>query len=313
MTTRPIQGIGIGFRYALAEALFESDVPEIRWLELHPENYVERGGRFRHRLDRARERWPFVTHGLTLGLGATAPADEAYVRPLARFLADIDTPWHSEHLCFSGVDGVMLHDLLPLPFDERSVETVRARTAELRDRIERPLAIENVSYYTHPGGPAPMPEIDFLQQVLDATDAKLLLDVNNVWVNSQNHGFDPRAFLDRIPAERVVQIHVAGPTVREDGLIIDTHGEAVREECYALLEHVLRRLGPVPVLLERDQNFPPFDELVAEVKRLDAIYERATAAYAADRGDLGQSEPDPSASGRDNLAGPSASEGRAWR
>ncbi|MDD9970834.1 MAG: DUF692 domain-containing protein [Myxococcales bacterium] len=280
MTSR-VEGIGIGFRYGFADALLAADVPELRWLEIHPENYVGRGGRFRYRLDQARERYPLATHGLTLGVGAVMPAEDDYVAPLAAFLADIGTPWHSEHLCFSGTGGVMLHDLLPLPFSPQSIATAACRIGELRDRIERPLAIENVSYYAHPGGPPQMEEVDFLLQVLEAADAKLLLDVNNVWVNSQNHGFDARAFLDRIPAERVVQIHVAGPTVRPDGLIIDTHGEAVRSECYELLEHVLERLGPVPVLLERDQNFPPFAELVSEIRQLDAIYQRAIAVHAA--------------------------------
>lgn len=273
----PIDGIGIGFRYAFAEALFASEVPEIRWLEVHPENYVGRGGRFRHRFDRARERWPLVTHGLSLGVGGVDPLDAAYVSQLSGFLQEAGTPWHSEHLCFCGAEGVALHDLLPLPFTDEAVECASQHAIELRDRIGRPLALENVSYYSHPGGAADRDEADFLRQVLESADAKLLLDVNNIWVNSQNHGFDPYAFLDRLPAERVVQIHVAGPSVRDDGLIIDTHGEPVRDECYALLEHALRRVGPVPVLLERDQNFPPFEELVAEVQRLHAIYERATA------------------------------------
>lgn len=286
----PIEGIGIGFRYALAEALFASDVPGIRWLEVHPENYVGRGGRFRHRFDRARERWPIVTHGLSLGVGSTDPLDEAYARELSAFLSDVGTPWHSEHLCFCGVDGVMLHDLLPLPFTDEAIEQAATGAMRLRDRIERPLAIENVSYYSQPGGTTSMDELTFIEQVLETADAGLLLDVNNVWVNSQNHGFDPYAFLDRIPADRVMQIHVAGPSVREDGLIIDTHGEAVRDECYELLAHVLRRIGPVPVLLERDQNFPPFEELVAEVERLDDIYGSATARFHEARAAEGVSE-----------------------
>jgi hypothetical protein len=173
----------------------------------------------------------------------------------------------------------MLHDLLPLPFTREAVDVAVARIREARDRLELPVALENISYYAN-AGPAEMPEPDFLLEVLERSDAKLLLDVNNVFVNSRNHGFDPRAYLDRMPVERVVQIHIAGHFTRDDGLIIDTHGEAIREEVYALLEHTLRRTGPVPVLLERDQNFPDFDELLAEVKRLDAIYTDATANVA---------------------------------
>jgi len=272
---RRVEGIGIGFRYAIASHTLECDVPEIRWLELHPENYVQRGGRFRHVLEQARERWPFVTHGLSMGFGAVEPAEDAYVKPLRAFLHDLGVPWHSEHLCFSGEGGVMLHDLMPLPRTREGVSTAVARIRETRDRLELPVALENISYYAD-AGPSEMSDCDFLLEVLERADAKLLLDVNNVFVNSKNHGFDARAYIDRMPKERVVQIHIAGHHVRDDALIIDTHGEPVRDEVYDLLEHTLRRVGKVPVLLERDQNFPPFEELVAEVKRLDEIYRRAT-------------------------------------
>ena len=274
---RRVEGIGIGFRQALAQQTLERDVPEIRWLEVHPENYVLRGGRFRHLLEQARERFPLVTHGLTMGFGAVEPAEDAYVKPLRAFLHDLGVSWHSEHLCFSGADGVMLHDLLPVPFTREGVQTAIARIREARDRLELPVALENISYYAD-AGPSDMPEVDFLLEVLEGADAKLLLDVNNVYVNSKNHGFDARQYIDRMPLQRVVQIHVAGHTVRDDALIIDTHGEAVREEVYELLEYTLQRAGRVPVLLERDQNFPPFEELVAEVVRLDEIYRRATGA-----------------------------------
>jgi uncharacterized protein len=270
-----VHGIGIGYRFAMAESTLASQVEEIRWLEVHPENYVERGGRFRQALDRARERWPFVTHGLTMGFGAVEPAEDSYVKPLKAFLHDLKVPWHSEHLCFSGADGVMLHDLLPLPLTREAVATAVQRIREARDRLELPIAIENISYYAE-AGQSEMSELEFLLEVLERADCKLLLDVNNVYVNSRNHRFDPQRYIDRMPKERVVQIHVAGHHVRKDDLIIDTHGEPVRDEVYDLLEYTLRRVGRVPVLLERDQNFPPFAELVAEVKRLDAIYRRAT-------------------------------------
>jgi uncharacterized protein (UPF0276 family) len=270
-----LHGIGIGFRYAMAESTLASDVPEIRWLEVHPENYVERGGRFRQLLERARERWPVVTHGLTMGFGAVEPVEDAYMRPLRAFLHELHVPWHSEHLCFSGADGVMLHDLLPLPFTREAVDTAVLRIREARERLELPIAIENISYYAE-AGESEMGELEFLLEVLERADARLLLDVNNVFVNSRNHGFDPQRYIDRIPRERVVQIHVAGHHVRKDALIVDTHGEPVRDEVFELLEYTLRQVGRVPVLLERDQNFPPFAEIVAEVKRLDLIYQRAT-------------------------------------
>jgi uncharacterized protein (UPF0276 family) len=272
-----VHGIGLGLRQAIADALFDSELDELRFLEIHPENYVARGGRFSSMLARALPRWPVLTHGLSLGFGAVEPADAPYVQQLKAFLDRIEAPWHSEHLCFSSADGVMLHDLLPLPFRHEVVQTAVARIRELRASLDRPVAVENVSYYAHPGE-REMDEADFLNEVLERSDAKLLLDVNNVFVNSRNHGFDAARFLDRLPLERVVQIHIAGHSLRPDGLIIDTHGDAVRDEVYDLLEYALRRIGPVPVLLERDQNFPAFAELADEVRRLDRIYVRATGA-----------------------------------
>jgi uncharacterized protein (UPF0276 family) len=268
--------VGLGLRQGLADALFAAELPELKFVEVHPENYVRRGGRFRALLERARDRWPVLTHGLTLGFGAVEPAERQYVRELNAFLTSVRAPWHSEHLCFSSVDGVMLHDLLPLPLRREAADTAVLRIRELQAGLDVPVAIENVSYYAHPGQ-AHCTEIEFVLDVLDRSDAKLLLDINNVFVNARNHGFDAYAYLDRVPAERVVQIHVAGHSERSDGLLLDTHGNAVRDEVYQLLEHALRRTGPVPVLLERDQNFPDFSELAGEVRRLHAIYERATA------------------------------------
>jgi uncharacterized protein (UPF0276 family) len=273
-----VHGIGLGLRQAIAEDLLASELPELSFVEIHPENYIARGGRFSAILERALSRWPILTHGLSLGLGAVEPAEPGYVGQLKRFLDRLHAPWHSEHLCFSSADGVMLHDLLPLPFRRDALLTVVARVRELHESLERPIAIENVSYYAHPGQPE-MDEISFLLEVLERSDAKLLLDVNNVLVNSRNHRFDPCRFMDRIPVERVVQIHIAGHSVRPDGLIVDTHGEAVREEVYQLLEYTLKRVGKVPVLLERDQGFPAFSELIGEVRRLQTLYERAVAAW----------------------------------
>ena len=204
MTAKAIQGIGIGLRYAMAEATLSRDVPGLGWLEIHPENYVERGGRFRQVLERAAEKFPFATHGLTLGFGAAEPAEARYMRALRDFLHGLSVPWHSEHLCFSSSGGVMVHDLLPLPFTHEAVATAAARIGEARDQLELPIAIENISYYATLGraDEQQMGELEFLLEVLERADAKLLLDVNNVFVNSQNHRFDPRAYIDRIPVER---------------------------------------------------------------------------------------------------------------
>ncbi len=276
----PPTGIGIGLRAELAAELLALEPPEIRFLEVHPENYVRRGGRYAENLERALGRWPVITHGLTLCFGNVDGYDRAFLGELRAFLERVGTPWHSDHLCFAGAGGALAHDLLPFPHDSAAVELCVQRIREMRDAIGREVAVENVSSYVIPKGTT-MDEPTFVNEVLDRADAKILLDVNNVYVNAKNHGFDARAYIDRIPAERVVQLHVAGHWLRKDGLRIDTHAEAICEDVYALLEHTLERVGPVPVLLERDGNFPSFEALLSEVRRLDEIYRRATGAAAA--------------------------------
>jgi len=277
--SRHVGGIGVGLRYALADELLERRPPEVSWVEIHPENYLGRGGRYADILAEAREQWPVVTHGLTMCFGATEPHDRAYMRDLRAFLDRLEAPWHSDHACFGGADGAFVHDLLPPPFDEETAKVMVQRLIEAQDQLGRPVAIENVSYYA-PQLEDGLAEADFMVEVLEAADALILLDVNNVYVNSRNFDFDPRAYIDRIPPERVVQMHVAGHFVRPDGLRIDTHGERVCEDVYDLLEHTLERMGPKPVLLERDNNIPTLDEVLGEVRRLDAIYARATGKAA---------------------------------
>jgi len=280
--TKPVEGVGLGLRYDLADELLERRPDEVRWLEIHPENYVARGGRFEHNLERARETWPIITHGLTCGVGTASAFEPAYTSQLRDLLEAVDAPFHSEHLCFGGIDDTFLHDLLPLPFNQETVKVVAARAHELRDAIRRPLAIENVSYYADPVDPGGWSEVDFLLEVVEAADAKMLLDVNNVYVNSLNHGFDPRRYIDKIPRERVVQMHVAGHFIQKDGLIIDTHGEDVCEGVYELLAYTVARLGPIPILLERDQNIPALDDLLIEIRRITQIYETGVAAFEAE-------------------------------
>ena len=270
-----VEGVGLGLRAPLVGDLMTRAPPSLRWVEVSPENHMGRGGFFERMLADARGRFPVVTHGLSLGLGDRAPPDPAFLRALRAFLESVGTPWHSDHLCFGAVDGAHLHDLLPLPFTRESVRAVADRVRLLEDALGLPIAVENISWYAHPGD-AQMSEADFLGEVLSRSDARLLLDVNNAFVNARNHGTDARDFLRRIPADRVVQIHVAGHFTGADGFRIDTHGEPVCAEVYELLEFALSRTGRVPVLLERDGGFPPFDELAAEVERLDAILQRAS-------------------------------------
>ncbi|MCS6797999.1 MAG: DUF692 domain-containing protein [Myxococcota bacterium] len=275
-----VEGIGLGLRIEIAERTLSEPPAALRFVEIHPENYMRRGGRFRSVLERALDRFPVLSHGLTMGFGSSDPFDRDYLADLRELLRRIGAPWHSDHACFASADGVFAHDLLPLPWCERTLQTMTRRFEEARDALGVPLAVENVSYYA-PSDRDETSEVEFLVALLERTDGLLLLDVNNVYVNARNFGFDARAFLDRIPAGRIVQLHVAGHLVRDDGLRIDTHGEAVCDDVYALLEHVLRRIGPRPVLLERDQSFPSWEALCAEIERLDAIYRRAVAHWQA--------------------------------
>jgi uncharacterized protein (UPF0276 family) len=273
--SRNVNGIGLGLRYDLATELLERQPTTVSWVEIHPENYVNRGGRYQEMLELARRDWPVVTHGLSTCLGAVDPFDSSYLKELGAFLSNLEVPWHSEHLCLGGADDRFFHDLLPLPFTEEASRIASQRLTEVRDAIDAPLALENVSYYAAQCDDG-LAEADFVVEVLESADAKLLLDVNNIYVNSRNFDFDPKAYIDKIPAERVIQIHVAGHFMREDGLRIDTHGEPVPDDVYQLLDYTLRKIGPVPVLLERDNNVPPLDELLAEIDELWTIYRNAT-------------------------------------
>jgi uncharacterized protein (UPF0276 family) len=277
---REVTGIGIGLRYDLAVELLERRPETVSWVEIHPENYVDRGGRYQEMLDLARRDWPVITHGLSTCLGAVEPFDAGYLAQLGDFLRELEIPWHSEHLCLGQAGDRFFHDLLPLPFTEEAATIASQRLTEVRDAIGAPLALENVSYYA-PQGTSGLAEVDFVVEVLERADAKLLLDVNNIYVNSRNFDFDPKAYIDKIPRERVVQIHVAGHHVRDDGLRIDTHGEPVPDDVYDLLSYTLQKVGAVPVLLERDNNIPPLDELLSEVDTLWSIYRSATEVTRA--------------------------------
>jgi uncharacterized protein (UPF0276 family) len=272
-------GVGLGFRFELASAMFEASAGAgPAWVEIHPENYLGRGGLFARHLDRVLERWPVLTHGLTSCVGDPEPFDRAHLAQLRALLRRTGGRLHSEHLCFGSAGGLYAHDLLPLPFTDEAMANAVQRIRELQGALEVEIAIENTSYYAHPGGLPVRSELSFLLEVLERADAKLLLDVNNVFVNAVNHGFDAAAFLDAIPPERVAQIHVAGHLVRPDGLIVDTHAEPVRAEVLALVERTLARVGPgVPILLERDGNFPPLAQLLAELDALETLRSRAAA------------------------------------
>ncbi len=286
---KALVGLGLRFEFldeVLAAVERDGRVCGIDLFEIGPENYARRGGYIPASLDAIRARVPLVCHGLTLDVGGLEPFDPAFVGEIRAFLERVDAPFYSDHLCISGFDGGHTHDLLPLPLTRGAVRHVVARARELRDRIERPFALENVSHYLQVGR-ADMPEPEFIGTILEESGAGLLLDVNNVYVNAQNHGFDPEAFLDALPLHKTVQIHVAGHTWSDEhGIVIDTHGAETIDPVLALLERAVRRTGPVPVIIERDHHVPALSPLVDEASRVRAAVERGLAWRRAAQGSL---------------------------
>ncbi len=297
-----ISGVGLGLRWDFIDEILEKK-PALGFVEISPENYMGRGGYYDEALERAIDTWPIVTHGLTMSLGGVDPLREDYLAGLRTFLERTGSPWHSDHLCFSTFGGVVLHDLLPLSFKHAEVARVADRIKRAQDAIGLPLAVENVSFYLHPGK-REMSEAEFIARVCETADCGLMLDVNNAWVNATNFGWDVDAWMRTVPLERVVQMHIAGhdwfseppangsndfvakerprdPTQREGMLIVDTHGNDVAAEVMQLLERTLEKTGPVPVLLERDQSIPPLDALLAEVGKIEEVWRRAVAKHAA--------------------------------
>jgi len=266
-------GVGLGLRWDFLEEVLEGPKLDVAFLEVCPENYMKRGGWYPAALERIRERYTIVTHGLTASLGGSDPIEPEYLADLRAETRRLHTPWHSDHLAMTRAGSRVLHELLPLKLCRQSVDRVVDHVRQLRDALELPIAVENVTWYAHPGE-REMSEGDFICEVLERADCSLLLDVNNAWVNSQNHGFDAREFISRLPLDRVIQIHVAGHTRTDSGLILDTHGAPVIDPVIELLEWTIERTGPMPVLLERDNSVPELSELLREVRVLAAAYER---------------------------------------
>jgi hypothetical protein len=265
----PIHGAGLGYRRELMDEL-ESRVPDvIRFFEIAPENWIDMGGALGRRFRAFAERHRFVCHGLSLSLGGPAPLDEMLLRKIRGFLDEFKIPLYTEHLSYCSDDG-HLYDLLPIPMTEEAVKYVAARIRRAQDILERRIAVENASFYVN-APIAEMNEADFVRAVLEEADCDLHLDVNNVYVNSVNHGFDARAYIAAMPAERVVYMHMAGHYYEAEDFIIDSHGADVIDPVWELLDYTYQTIGVRPTLLERDFNIPPLGELVKEVERIDAL------------------------------------------
>ncbi len=264
----PELGFGLGLRTDHYEAILEES-PRVDWFEALSENYMVGGGKPLRWLERIRERYPVVLHGVSLSIGSTAPLDRAHLIQLKALAERIRPAWISDHLCWTGIAGRNLHDLMPLPHTEEAVHHIAARVREVQDFLGRRILLENVSSYVDFAHSA-LPEWEFLKAVAEAADCLILLDVNNIYVNSQNHGFDPLTYLRAVPARRVQQIHLAGHS-RSGELLIDTHDHPVTEPVWALYAEAIRRFGAVATMVERDDDIPPLAELVQELDRARAI------------------------------------------
>ncbi len=277
----PVSGAGLGLRRPLADKLKEVPPGRIDFMEVAPENWIHVGGALGKKLRWFTERYPFLIHGLSLSIGSPAPLDEQLVRDVKDFMTEHGIRMYSEHLSYCGDDG-HLYDLMPIPFTEDAVKYVADRVRRVQDILEQRIALENVSYYTPTD--TSMNEADFTVAVLEEADCDLMLDINNIVVNSINHGYDAHAFMRSMPAERLRYFHLAGHHVEAEDLRIDTHGSAVDEQAWALLSDAYAHFGVVPTLLERDFNFPPLEELLAEVDKIRTLQSAAADNQVAASG-----------------------------
>jgi uncharacterized protein len=279
-TSYPVTGVGLGLRRSMLDELMADPPEDVDFLEIAPENWIGLGGALGRKFRWFTDRYPFVAHGLSLSLGGPAPLDEAFLERARAFLDRHRVRFYTEHLSYTGDDG-HLYDLMPIPFTGEAVRHVAARIRRAAEILQRPVAVENVSYYAAPG--REMDEIQFIKAVLEEADCGLLLDVNNIYVNSINHGYDAQEFLAALPADRVVYMHVAGHYVEAEDLRVDTHGAAVADPVWALLDRAYAHCGVVPTLLERDFNIPPLAELRRELEIVRSLQQKHATAQPVAR------------------------------
>jgi uncharacterized protein (UPF0276 family) len=268
-------GFGLGLRPDHYEAIL-TDRPTVDFFEALTENYLVPGGKALHYLDRVRQEYPLVLHGVSLSIGSTEPIDQDYLKALKTLTQRVEPAWVSDHLCWTGTGGVNLHDLMPLPYTREALQHLVPRIRQVQDFLGERILLENVSSYVAYEA-SDMSEWEFLAELSREADCLLLLDVNNVYVNSVNHHFDPDEFIRGIPVDRVAQIHLAGHE-RQETFIIDTHDAPIVDAVWALYRRTCRRVGPVSTMIERDANIPPLQELVAELDIARGLAETEAAA-----------------------------------
>jgi len=273
----PSLGFGLGLRVDHYEAIL-SGSPHVDWFEALTENYLVPGGKPLDNLMRIRERYPMVLHGVSMSIGSTQPLDRNYLAQLKALASRVEPHWISDHLCWTGIAGRNMHDLLPLPYTEEALANIVERVKTVQDILGRRILLENVSSYVTYRD-SEVTEWDFLREVAQRADCLLLLDVNNIYVSSVNHEFDPLQYLQAIPVDRVQQIHLAGHENHGDYLI-DTHDHPVPDPVWELYDAAVRRFGGVSTMIERDDNIPPLEELVSELDAARQLAERALARAA---------------------------------
>jgi uncharacterized protein (UPF0276 family) len=261
-TKKTSLGFGLGLRTDHYEQVL-NDRPDIDWLEVISENYMVAGGKPLHYLDRIREHYPMVMHGVSMSIGSTEPLNVDYLTDLKKLIARVEPEWVSDHLCWTGIGGRNLHDLMPLPYTEEAMSHVVDRVSQVQDTLGRQILLENVSSYVTYNA-SEISEWEFLSAIAERADCLILLDVNNIYVSSQNHGFEPSDYLDGVSEARIQQIHLAGHSYQNQ-LIIDTHDHPVCDPVWSLYQQAVQRFGPVATMIERDDNIPPLEDLLAEL------------------------------------------------
>ena len=265
-------GFGLGLRTDHYEQILR-DRPAVDWFEVISENYMVDGGKPLHYLDRIRAHYPMVMHGVSLSVGSTAELDRNYLARLKTLIERIEPEWISDHLCWTGVHGNNLHDLMPLPYTEEAVRHVAGRVRQVQEYLGRQILLENVSSYVTYAA-SDISEWEFLTAVAEEADCLILLDVNNIYVSSHNHGFNAMEYLNGVPTQRVRQFHLAGHS-HNGNLIIDTHDHDVPDPVWALYSQAAKRFGEVSTMIERDDNIPPLDALLKELNRARRLAGRA--------------------------------------
>jgi len=268
--SRPYLGFGLGLRKEHYETVL-AERPQVDWFEIISENYMVDGGKPLDYLTRIREHYPMVMHGVSMSIGSTEPLNFTYLKQLKALIKRVEPAWFSDHLCWTGVNGLNLHDLMPLPYTEEAIQHVADRVSQVQDYLGRQMLLENVSSYVSYSD-SQMSEWEFLSAVAERADCLILLDINNIYVSAFNHNFDPYTYLHAMPTERVYQFHLAGHT-HENNLIIDTHDHPISDPVFELYAAAVQHFGRVSTMIERDDHIPPLSELLDELEQVRRIAE----------------------------------------